>query len=156
MAGANRRRTFAATHYHRVQDRIGFVKIADNLLIGTLVIEAEVIGQDQNRLSAALADLLAHIAREREHAAFSFEELEELEADLGKIQRWFADVRQRDWFRAPAGRAAERALASCERRVRGFAERASREDLAARAVGPLARPRAAADAPPKRNRRSRG
>ena len=107
-------------------------------------------------IKSSCADLLAHIAREREHAAFSFEELEELEADLGKIQRWFADVRQRDWFRAPAGRAAERALASCERRVRGFAERASREDLAARAVGPLARPRAAADAPPKRNRRSRG
>lgn len=89
-------------------------------------------------IGSACAGLLEHIAREREHAQFTFEELEELEADLGKIRRWFADVRKRDRFQAPAGSAAERAIGSCERRLARFAERASREDLAARAAGPLA------------------
>jgi hypothetical protein len=47
-------------------------------------------------------------------------------------------VRKRDRFTAPAGLAAERAIATCERRLARFAERASQEDLASRAVGPLA------------------
>jgi hypothetical protein len=100
-------------------------------------------------IESACDGLLEHIAREQEHAQFTFEELEELEADLGKIQRWFADVRRRDRFQAPSARAAQRAIAVCERRLAEFGERASREDLAARAAGPLA-------ATARRVRRRRG
>ncbi len=95
-------------------------------------------GREYAEIASACAGLLEHIAREREHAQFTFEELEELEADLGKIRRWFADVRKRDRFKAPAGGGAERAISTCERRLARFAERASKEDLAARAAGPLA------------------
>ena len=42
--------------------------------------------------------LLEHVARETEHREFTFAELEELEADLGKLKRWTAQVRQRDYF----------------------------------------------------------
>lgn len=87
---------------------------------------------------SACAGLIEHIERERAHARLTFEELEELEADLGKIRRWLADVRARDRFGTPAARRAERALATCERRLARFAERASQVDLTARAAGPLA------------------
>ncbi len=86
-------------------------------------------------IASSCAALLEHIEREREHADFSFEELE---ADLGKIQRWFADVCERDHFKAAGRRSAERAIASCQRKVTRFAERASEEDLAIRTTGPLA------------------
>lgn len=82
----------------------------------------------------ACEGLLEHIVREREHAQFTFEELE---ADLGKIRRWFADVRKRDRFGAPRARGAERAIQTCEQRLARFAERAAKADLAARAAGPL-------------------
>lgn len=99
-------------------------------------------------VASACAGLLEHIERERAHAQFTFEELEELEADLGKIRRWLADVRARDRFGSPAARRAQRALATCEQRLARFAERASDVDLSARAAGPLAHPAAA-----KRTRR---
>jgi hypothetical protein len=42
--------------------------------------------------------LLGHVARETEHRDFTFGELEELEADLGKLKRWTAQVQARDYF----------------------------------------------------------
>ena len=122
-------------------------------LISAFQVERE---REYAEIRSSCAGLQAHIAREREHAEFSFEELEELEADLGKIQRWFAEVRERDWFKARAAHAAERALASCGRRLRGFAERASQVDLAARTLGPLARRRPAEGTAGRANRRVRG
>lgn len=41
---------------------------------------------------------LAHVAREREHREFTFAEVEELEADLLKLNRWAEQVRARDHF----------------------------------------------------------
>jgi hypothetical protein len=35
----------------------------------------------------------AHVLREREHREFTFGELQELEADLNKLQRWSAQVK---------------------------------------------------------------
>lgn len=104
---------------------------------------------------SSCAGLVEHIEREREHAELSFEELEELEADMGKIQRWFADVRERDHFKTPAAGAAERAIANCERRVSRFAERSSLEDLAARAAGSTATRPAGPRTRGPRNRRVR-
>ena len=44
--------------------------------------------------------LLEHVARETEHRDFTFAELADLEADLGKLNRWTAQVRARDYFGA--------------------------------------------------------
>ena len=41
---------------------------------------------------------LAHVARERGHREFTFAEVEELEADLGKLKRWAAQIGARDYF----------------------------------------------------------
>jgi len=90
---------------------------------------------------SACVGLDEHIARERDHAEFTFAELEELEADLGKIRRWFAEVRARDRFGAASARSTERSIEVSARRLARFAERASAAELAGRAAGPLAAPR---------------
>ena len=58
--------------------------------------------------------LLAHIARETEHREFTFAEVEELEADLGKLERWAAQVRARDYFGAGPDERLQTLLAECE------------------------------------------
>lgn len=103
-------------------------------------------------IESACAGLREHIEREREHAELTFEELEELEADLDKIRRWLAQVRQRDRFAAPARRAAERAVDACERELARFAERAATADLSTRAAGPLATRTARGRGPRRRPR----
>ncbi|MGI8914381.1 MAG: Chromate resistance protein ChrB [Chloroflexota bacterium] len=58
-------------------------------------------------VAQAAEGFLAHIQRETEHRDFSNAEVEELETDLGKIRRWFGQVRARDYFGADeAGRVA--------------------------------------------------
>jgi uncharacterized protein YdbL (DUF1318 family) len=69
--------------------------------------------------------LLEHIARETEHRDFSFAELEELEQDLGKLKRWYAQVQQRDHFPATAAPEAEDLLRRCEQGLATFMERAA-------------------------------
>ncbi len=73
--------------------------------------------------------LLAHIDREREHAVFTFEEVEELEADLDKIRRWYRAVQERDRFGTPAAKRAGSAIDDCAKRLAAFAERASEQEL---------------------------
>jgi hypothetical protein len=63
---------------------------------------------------------LEHVRRETEHREFTFSELEELEADLGKLKRWAEQVRARDFFGVEvAGRVAE-LLAACEGALASF------------------------------------
>lgn len=49
-------------------------------------------------------------------------EAEEIEADLEKIQTWYARVSGRDWFAAPTRDAAQAAIAKCEAAYQDFAE----------------------------------
>jgi hypothetical protein len=53
---------------------------------------------------------------------YSFEEAEEIEQDLDKIRRWFARVRQRDWFDADGRDAVEQWLERCAGLLDGFEE----------------------------------
>jgi hypothetical protein len=72
--------------------------------------------------------LLAHVARETEHREFTFAEVEELEADLGKLQRWAAQVRGRDYFGAGPDERLQTLLDQCEHALGTFLdETASRE-----------------------------
>lgn len=66
--------------------------------------------------------LLEHVRCETEHREFTFTELEELEADLGKLQRWYAQVRARDYFGAEPGDGVEVLLRQCEQELGAFLE----------------------------------
>ena len=81
--------------------------------------------QEYAEVAQAAEGLLAHIQRETEHRDFSYAEVEELEADLGKIRRWFRQVQARDYFAAEeAGRVAD-VLTRGEEALGAFLEEAS-------------------------------
>jgi hypothetical protein len=75
---------------------------------------------------------LAHVRRETEHREFTFAELEELEADLGKLRRWYAQVRARDYFGAEPGDGVEALLRQCEEELGAFLEAVVQEEEVAR------------------------
>jgi len=57
---------------------------------------------------------------ERFRENYTFAEAEEIEQDLEKIRRWFAQVRQRDWFDAPGRPAVEAWIARCAEMLDAF------------------------------------
>jgi len=81
--------------------------------------------QEYAEVTQAAEGLLAHVRRETEHRDFSYAEVEELEADLGKIRRWFGQVQARDYFGTPeAGQVAD-LLTRGEEALGAFLEEAS-------------------------------
>jgi hypothetical protein len=76
-------------------------------------------------------DFLAHVEREREHREFTYAEVEELEADLGKLKRWIAQIRVRDHFGAVGGTAVEDLVIRGETALADFLEEAYRQTEAA-------------------------
>jgi hypothetical protein len=72
--------------------------------------------------------LLDHIARETEHREFTFAELEELEADLGKLKRWAAQVRERDYFGGGHVERVQALLDRCDRALGSFLEETASRD----------------------------
>jgi uncharacterized protein YdbL (DUF1318 family) len=75
--------------------------------------------------------LLEHVARETEHRDFTFAELEELEQDLGKLKRWYAQVQQRDYFPAASALEVDELLRRCELELSAFLERAADHEASA-------------------------
>lgn len=65
--------------------------------------------------------MLAHVEREKQEEHFEFNELEELEEDLEKIERWLERVQQRDVFGVPAKTACLKVLQSCRDALVSFA-----------------------------------
>ena len=55
-------------------------------------------------------EVLAHVQREARHRDLLHLELEMLQADLAKLERWYDQIRSRDYFSADASLAAEAAL----------------------------------------------
>jgi len=53
---------------------------------------------------------------------YTFEEAEEIAQDLDKIRRWFASVRDRDWFGADRSSEVEEWLVRCQLLLAGFEE----------------------------------
>src|SRR3954471_5206773 len=51
---------------------------------------------------------------------YTFAEAEEIEQDLEKIRRWYARVRERDWFEAPGREAVEVWIGRCAELLEGF------------------------------------
>jgi len=88
-----------------------------------------VVNQSRIARAAEYADiareaeqLLAHVARETQHREFTFGELEELEADLGKIKRWTEQVRARDYFGDGPDARLVGLLEACEQELAAFLE----------------------------------
>jgi hypothetical protein len=98
---------------------------------------AWVVEQSRTARTAEYADiareaeqLLAHVARETQHREFTFGELEELEADLGKLKRWTEQVRARDHFDAgPEARLVD-LLERCDVALATFLEESARREMA--------------------------
>ncbi len=79
-------------------------------------------------------------------ANYSYAEAEEIEQDLDKIRRWFAQVQARDWFAAPGRDEVEGWIARCAELIDGFYA-AVHEHAATESAGPDAADR---DASPPR------
>lgn len=65
-------------------------------------------------------DFHEELAYERKKDHYSFAELEENEAELGKLRAWLQAIAQRDFFRVPLRRKAFDTLADCEKNFRRF------------------------------------
>jgi hypothetical protein len=96
-----------------------------------------IVDQSRSARAAEYADiardagqLLDHIARETEHRDFTFGELEELEADLGKLKRWLEQVSARDHFGAGPDPALIDVLARGERDLAVFLDATAAETRA--------------------------
>ncbi len=74
--------------------------------------------------------LLEHVARETEHRQFTYAELEELEADLGKLRRWTEQVLARDYFGDGPPEGPGAALDRCEQALGTFLEAAAAQENA--------------------------
>ena len=58
--------------------------------------------------------MLRHIERERQQQEFNFEEVQELEGDLGKINRWLSEAKERDFWDVTAREKVERLKSKAE------------------------------------------
>ncbi len=58
--------------------------------------------------------MLRHIERERQYQEFNFEEVQELEGDLGKISRWFVEAKERDFWDVAAREEVEKLISEAE------------------------------------------
>jgi hypothetical protein len=67
---------------------------------------------------------LEHARQEREHRELAFAELEEIEADLGKLKRWIDQIRTRDYFGATTSDRLDALVAACEAALGAFLEEA--------------------------------
>ena len=86
--------------------------------------EYDEIAREANRL-------LEHVARETEHRQFTYAELEELEADLGKLRRWTDQVLARDYFGDGPPEDLGAVLQRCEHALGTFLEAAAAQENAA-------------------------
>jgi len=70
---------------------------------------------------------LQHIEREYQKREFNFEEVEELEGDFEKINRWYAGVRKRDFWEAPARKKVEELIKEVETSLAAFTQKTYEE-----------------------------
>ncbi|MCR4394154.1 MAG: hypothetical protein NUV31_07280 [Dehalococcoidales bacterium] len=66
---------------------------------------------------------LKHIEREYQAKEFNFEEIEELEGDLEKIKRWFAEAKKRDFWEVHSRNDVEKLIGEVEARIAAFSQK---------------------------------
>jgi hypothetical protein len=72
---------------------------------------------------------LEEIAYERKRQRATYAEVEESEADLERLHKWFARVRARDYFDAPGRAEAEQAIERCAAELAAFEAEALAAEL---------------------------
>jgi hypothetical protein len=68
----------------------------------------------------AAEEFLAHLRRETQHRSFTERELAGLEADLGKLHRWYEQIRGRDFVAVDAHEQAQTVLGACTEALDAF------------------------------------
>ncbi len=93
----------------------------------SLAWEAETVSRFDQGRDAEYAELVENverfedeIARESRRAKFTFAELEDLEADWEKLERWRERIHARDFFEARSGREADAVLARARSALETF------------------------------------
>lgn len=66
--------------------------------------------------------MLRHLERERQQQVFNFEEVQELEGDLGKIERWLSEARERDYWDVAARKEVEKLIEEAEAGLASFTQ----------------------------------
>ena len=66
--------------------------------------------------------MLRHIERERQQQEFNFEEVQELEGDLGKINRWLSEAKERDFWDVTAREEVEKLISKAETGLATFTQ----------------------------------
>lgn len=66
--------------------------------------------------------MLRHIERERQQQEFNFEEVQELEGDLGKINRWLSEAKERDFWDVTAREKVEKLKSKAETDLATFTQ----------------------------------
>lgn len=66
--------------------------------------------------------MLRHVERERQQQEFTFEEVQELEGDLGKIKRWLSEARERDFWYVTTREEVEKIIEEAEARLAAFTQ----------------------------------
>lgn len=78
--------------------------------------------QEFGEVAQECKKFLAHIQREAAEREYDFSELEELEEDLVKVERWFAQIKERDVFGVQAGAGVGELLEGCHKALAAFGE----------------------------------
>ena len=66
--------------------------------------------------------MLRHIERERQRQEFTFEEIQELEGDLGKINRWISEAKERDFWDVTTREEVENLISKAETGLASFTQ----------------------------------
>ena len=102
---------FTVTHFNEAQEK----RIAARFQL-----ERE---QEYAELGKECHKTLRHIEREAQQKQFNLGEVEELEGDLGKINRWFSDVTERDFWDIDARKEVEKLINEVETNLAVFTHR---------------------------------
>ncbi|NWF77167.1 MAG: hypothetical protein HXY36_00975 [Chloroflexi bacterium] len=66
--------------------------------------------------------MLRHIERECQQQEFNFEEVQELEGDLGKIKRWLSEAKERDFWDVTMREEVDKLIKEAEARLAAFTQ----------------------------------
>mgnify|MGYP001566676705 CR=1 FL=1 len=102
---------FTVTHFSEGQEK---------RIIARFRLERE---QEYAEIAKECHKTLRHIEREAQEEQFNLGEVEELEGDLGKINRWFSDVRERDFWDIDARKNVEKLINEVETNLTAFTHR---------------------------------
>lgn len=79
--------------------------------------------EEYTELQEQCEDFLKEIDKETVKENFSFAEVEENEAELSKLQEWFAKIGARDFFGASLAQKSQQMLSGCEAALEAFCSR---------------------------------